>query len=131
MSLGRKSRLWSKTPGEAAARAEEARAAEASNTMRLRALRLAKEADDRVAKKAAAAQALAKQGPDDDEQLLARKMIDVHGALAASAAQDNVRAATLAGQRPQARHWLRVLGMIQQIQTRQLATPPMSKGFPV
>jgi hypothetical protein len=63
MSLGRKSRRGSKTPGEAAARAEEARAAEASNTMRLRALRLAKEAADLDATKAAATQVLAKAKP--------------------------------------------------------------------
>jgi hypothetical protein len=67
---------------------------------------------------------------DDDEQLLARDMIDAHGASAASVARDNVRAAALGGQRPQARHWLRVLGMIQHIQTGLLATTPMEKGFP-
>ena len=50
-----------------------------------------------------------------DEYLLARDMIDVHGLSAAGVARDNVRAAALAGLRPQARHWLRVLGMIQQI----------------
>jgi hypothetical protein len=59
---------------------------------------------------------------DDDELLLARDMIDVHGALAAGVARDNVHAAALAGQRPQARHWIRVLGMIRQIQTGLLAT---------
>ena len=53
----------------------------------------------------------------DDEQLLVRDMIAVHGADAAIVARDNVRAAALAGQRPQARHWIRVLGMIQQRQT--------------
>jgi hypothetical protein len=56
----------------------------------------------------------------DDELLLARDMIDVHGASAAGVARDNVRAAALAGQRPQARRWLRVLGMIQQIQAGKL-----------
>ena len=61
--LGRKSRSGSKPPGEAAARAEAARAAEASNTMRLRELRLAKEAADRDAKKATAAPGLAKVRP--------------------------------------------------------------------
>lgn len=50
----------------------------------------------------------------DDEQLLARDMIEVHGAEAAIVARENVRAAALAGQRPQARHWIRVLEMIQQ-----------------
>ena len=63
MSLGRKSRSGSKPPGEAAARAEEARAAEAANTMRLRALRLAKEAADLGTKKAAATPVLAKAKP--------------------------------------------------------------------
>ena len=53
----------------------------------------------------------------DDELLLAHDMIDVHGASAADVARDNVHSAALAGQRPQARHWIRVLGMIQQIQT--------------
>jgi hypothetical protein len=57
----------------------------------------------------------------DDEQLLAQGMIDVHGALAAGVARDNVRAGALAGQRPQTRHWIRVLGMIQQIQTGKSA----------
>jgi hypothetical protein len=57
----------------------------------------------------------------DDEQLLARDMIDIHGASAAGVARDNVRAAALAGQRPQTRHWMRVFGMIQQIQTGKLA----------
>jgi hypothetical protein len=57
----------------------------------------------------------------DDEQLLAQDMIGVHGASAAGVARDNVRGAALAGQRPQTRHWLRVLGMIQQIQTGKVA----------
>ena len=64
MSLGRKTRRGMKAPGEPAAKAEDARAAEVSKTMRLRALRLAKEAADRDAEKAAsAAQVLAKQNP--------------------------------------------------------------------
>lgn len=57
----------------------------------------------------------------DDELLLAQDMIDVHGASAAGVARDNVRAAALAGQRPQARHWIRVLGMIQHIHTGKSA----------
>jgi hypothetical protein len=61
MSLGRKSRRGLKTPGEVATRAEEARVAEASNTMRLRALRLAREAADRDAEKGPAARGLAKK----------------------------------------------------------------------
>lgn len=48
-----------------------------------------------------------------DEQSLARDMIDVHGAEAAFVARDNARAAALAGQKPQARSWIRVLGLIQ------------------
>jgi hypothetical protein len=49
----------------------------------------------------------------DDEQLLARDMIEVHGVEAAIVARDNARTAALTGQRPQARHWIRVLGVIQ------------------
>lgn len=49
-----------------------------------------------------------------DEPSLARDMIDVHGAEAAVVARDNARTATLAGQTPQARSWIRVLGLIQQ-----------------
>ena len=52
-----------------------------------------------------------------DEQSLARDMIDVHGAEAAVVARDNARIAALAGQRPQARSWIRVLGLIQQRRT--------------
>ena len=61
MSPGRKPRCGSKRAGEVAASAEQVRAAEASNTVRLRALRLAKEAGDGDAKNAAVAQAFAKQ----------------------------------------------------------------------
>jgi hypothetical protein len=49
-----------------------------------------------------------------DEQSLARDMLDVHGPKAAVVARDNARAAALAGQRPQAKFWIRVLGIIQQ-----------------
>jgi hypothetical protein len=49
-----------------------------------------------------------------DEPLLARDMIDVHGPKAAVVARDNARATALAGQRPQAKFWIRVLGLIQQ-----------------
>jgi hypothetical protein len=49
-----------------------------------------------------------------DEQLLARDMIDVHGTEAATVARDNARTAALDGQKPQARSWIRVLGIIQQ-----------------
>lgn len=63
MSLGRRPQRGTKAPsGEAATEAEEARTAEAAKTLRLRALRLAKEASDRDAEKAvSAAQGLAKR----------------------------------------------------------------------
>ena len=48
-----------------------------------------------------------------DERSLARDMIDVHGPKAAVVARNNARAAALAGQKPQARSWIRVLGFIQ------------------
>jgi hypothetical protein len=51
------------------------------------------------------------------EQSLARDMIEVHGADAAIVARDNARTAALAGQRPQARSWIRVLGIIQRPRT--------------
>jgi len=52
MAAGRRDRRspgMKKVPSETAARAEEARVAEAAKTARLRALRLAKEAADRAA----------------------------------------------------------------------------------
>jgi hypothetical protein len=49
-----------------------------------------------------------------DEQSLAGDMVDVHGPKAAVVARDNARAAALAGQGPQAKFWIRVLGLIQQ-----------------
>jgi hypothetical protein len=54
---------------------------------------------------------------ESDDQRLARDMIDVHGREAATVARGNARAAALAGQAPQAKSWIKVLGMIQ----RQLA----------
>jgi len=48
-----------------------------------------------------------------DERSLARDMLDVHGPKAAVVAQDNARTAALAGRRPQAKLWIRVLGLIQ------------------
>jgi hypothetical protein len=48
-----------------------------------------------------------------DEQILARDMIDVHGAEAAIVARGNARTAALAGQKPRARSWIRVLEIIQ------------------
>ena len=48
-----------------------------------------------------------------DEQSLARDIIDVHGTGAAIVARDNARIAALAERRPQAKSWIRVLGIIQ------------------
>ncbi len=65
----------------------------------------------------------------DDEQLLARDMIEVHGAEAAIVARENVRTAALAGQRPQARHWIRVLEIIQSGQSgREISIPCLIEG---
>jgi hypothetical protein len=58
-----------------------------------------------------------------NERLLARDMIDVHGAQAAVVARDNARTAALAGQKPRARSWIRVLEIIQQRRTD--AEPPI------
>jgi Trp operon repressor len=58
-----------------------------------------------------------------DEQLLARDMIEVHGAEAATIARGNARGAALAGQPAQAKAWIRVLGIIQ----RQQAAPSHRK----
>ncbi len=49
-----------------------------------------------------------------DEQMLARSVIEVHGAEAAIIARGNARSAALAGQPSQAKSWIRVLGIIQQ-----------------
>jgi len=59
-----------------------------------------------------------------DEPSLARDMIEVHGAEAASVARDNARAAALGGQIQRAKSWIRVLGMIQKQQAAK--TPPRS-----
>lgn len=65
----------------------------------------------------------------DDEQLLARNMIEVHGAEAATVARENVRTAALAGQRPQARRWIRVLEIIQQSQIgKKIPIPCLIEG---
>jgi len=53
------------------------------------------------------------KGSDEDDVQLARDMIDVHGAAAATVARENARSAALAGQMAQARRWLRVVGLIQ------------------
>jgi hypothetical protein len=62
----------------------------------------------------------------DEEHALARDMIDVHGKQAAVVARDNARTAALAGQRPQARGWIRVLGIIQQC--RAAAETPITRS---
>ena len=46
---------------------------------------------------------------------LARDMIDVHGAEAATIARNNARAAAVAAQIPAAKAWIRVLEIIQRI----------------
>ena len=51
------------------------------------------------------------------EELLARNMVDVHGAEAATVARANARSAALAGQPAQAKSWIRVLGIIQHHQS--------------
>ena len=68
---------------------------------------------------------IATEAADGDDEQLARDMIDVHGADAAIVARDNVRAAALAGQRPQARHWIRVLEIIQRCRS-DAKTPAQS-----
>ena len=50
-----------------------------------------------------------------DEQSFARDMIEVHGMEAATVARDNARSAALARQLAQAKSWIRVLGIIQQV----------------
>ena len=50
---------------------------------------------------------------DPGEELLARNMVDVHGAEAATIVRANARGAAVAGQPVQAKSWIRVLGMIQ------------------
>lgn len=62
--------------------------------------------------------------PDDhDAALLARNIIDVHGAEAAAVARGNARGAALAGQPAQAKSWIRVLGIIQRHQPGAIASP--------
>ena len=54
---------------------------------------------------------------DSGEELLARNIVDVHGAEAATIVRANARGAAVAGQPAQAKSWIRVLGMIQRHQT--------------
>jgi hypothetical protein len=59
--------------------------------------------------------AMAAGAPDGaDEQSLASEMFDLYGAEATVVARDIARIAALAGQTPQARSWIPVLGLIQQ-----------------
>ena len=63
-----------------------------------------------------------------DELSLACDIIEVHGPEAAAVARRNARAAALAAQIPQAKSWIRVLGMIQRQQTGKAsrsATAPL------
>jgi hypothetical protein len=53
---------------------------------------------------------------DPGEELLARNMVDVHGAEAATIVRANARGAAVAGQPVQAKSWIRVLGIIQRSQ---------------
>jgi hypothetical protein len=62
-----------------------------------------------------------------DEPSLARDMIEVHGAEAATVARNNARAAALGGQRLRAKFWIRVLGLIQRQQAGK-AMPPRGLG---
>ena len=54
---------------------------------------------------------------------LARDMIEVHGTEAATIARDNTRVAALAAQIPEAKAWIRVLGIIQRIRPDQGLDP--------
>jgi hypothetical protein len=58
---------------------------------------------------------------DPDEPSLALDMIEVHGAAAALIARENARIEALAGRAPQAKSWMRILGIIQRRQTTQRA----------
>ena len=62
-----------------------------------------------------------------DEPSLARDMIEVHGAEAATVARNNARVAALGGQRLRAKFWIRVLGLIQRQQAGK-AMPPRGLG---
>ena len=68
--------------------------------------------------------------PDgSNEELLARDMIDVHGAAAAGVARENARSAALAGQAMQAKSWIGVLAMIQRQQAGK-PSPPRGTANP-
>ena len=57
------------------------------------------------------------------EQTLARDMIQVHGAEAATVARSNARSSAFAAQFPAARSWIRVLALIQRQQTDKKTLP--------
>ena len=63
------------------------------------------------------------EGPD--EPSLAHDMIEVHGAAAATVARENARSEALAGRAPQAKSWIRVLGIIQLRRTGQRPDGPV------
>ena len=58
---------------------------------------------------------------DHGEELLARNMVAVHGAEAATVARANARGSALAGEPARAKSWIRVLGIIQHHQTIKVA----------
>ncbi len=65
----------------------------------------------------------------EDEESLALDIIDVHGAaVAAIVARGNAQAAALAGQKLQAKSWIRVLGIIprRQIGREMDGSPPLA-----
>jgi len=71
-----------------------------------------------------AASGIVEEPGDADAPLLARDMLDVHGAEAATVARHNARAAALAGQIPQAKSWIKVLALIQQQQQTDRSLSP-------
>jgi hypothetical protein len=58
-----------------------------------------------------------------DERSLARDMIEIHGAEAATVARAKARAAALAAQPVQAKSWIKVLGIIQRDRTDKATSP--------
>lgn len=57
------------------------------------------------------------------EQALARDMIEVHGAEAATVARSNARSAALAARLAEAKSWIRLLTLIQQQQADKKTFP--------
>jgi hypothetical protein len=58
---------------------------------------------------------------ESEAELLARNMIDGHGAQAAVIARENARGAALTGQATQAKAWIAVLAIIQRHQAGKAA----------